>query len=131
MNKSSLGPKLQHQIKINVGHSDELIPEEPLMQFNKQQLQQCKKPRFDTKGRQIIKGKNYSIEFHDCVTVCVYNPCDEVLQIKETLSQLSNVELTKVSFQNPQSFNKQTQYNGIPSKSILKKISQLNAIQLK
>ncbi|CAD8110748.1 unnamed protein product [Paramecium sonneborni] len=131
MNKSGLGPKLLLQIKINVGQSDDIIPEEPFMQFNKQQLSLNKQQRYDTKGRQIITSKNYSIEFHNCVTVCIYDPQEEVLQIKETLSQLSNFDLTKVNFKNPQSFNKQQQYNAIPTKSILKKTNLVNEIKQK
>ncbi|CAD8201599.1 unnamed protein product [Paramecium octaurelia] len=131
MNKSSLGPKLQLQINIHKGHSDDLIPEEPFIDINKQQQSLESKQRYDTKGRQIIKGKSYSIDFQNCVIVCVYDPTEEVLQFKETLSQLSNVELTKVNFKYHESFKKQQQYAVLPAKSILKKSNQQCALKQK
>ncbi|CAD8091974.1 unnamed protein product [Paramecium primaurelia] len=131
MNKSSLGPKLLLQINIHIEDRDDFIPEEPFININKQQKSIQSKQRYDTKGRQIIKGKTYSIDFENCVIVCVYNPTEEVLQIKETLSQLSNVELTNANFKHPQSFNKQQQYTDLPIKSILKKTKQIDAVMKK
>lgn len=43
-------------------------------------------PRFDVKGRQIFEGTGYGISFDNFVTVCVFNPDEEVLSIKDTIS---------------------------------------------
>ncbi|CAD8178139.1 unnamed protein product [Paramecium octaurelia] len=121
MQKSNVGPKLLLQLNVKVGPDDDTVSDEAFSQvFNKTSLIK-EQQRYDAKGRQIGKGKNYSIEFDNCVTVCVYDPNDEVLQIKETLSQISNLDIMKVNFRNQYYINNQQQLTDYQIRPILKR----------
>ncbi|CAD8095210.1 unnamed protein product [Paramecium sonneborni] len=121
MQKSIVGPKLLLQLNIRVGPDDDIVPDESFSQVLNQTELIKEQLRYDVKGRQITQGKNYSIEFDNCVTVCVYDPNDEVLQIKETLSQLSNLDMMKVNFRNQHQNNNKQQQTDQQLKSILKR----------
>ncbi|CAD8097226.1 unnamed protein product [Paramecium sonneborni] len=121
MSKSRVGPKLLLQLNIRIGPDDDIVPDEPFCQVQNQTVLIKEQQRYDAKGRQIKKGKNYSIEFDNCVTVCVYDPNDEVLQIKETLSQLSNLDIIKVSFRNQHYINNKQQQTDQQLRPILKR----------
>lgn len=45
-----------------------------------------KTERIDCKGRPITRGSGYSISFDTFITVCVYDPIEEVICIRDTLS---------------------------------------------
>ncbi|CAD8179717.1 unnamed protein product [Paramecium pentaurelia] len=121
MQKSSVGPKLLLQLTIKVGPQDDTVPDEPFCQgFNQTSLIK-EQQRYDAKGRQIKNGKKYQIEFDNYVTICVYDPNDEVLQIKETLSQISNLDMMKINFRNQHNINKKQQQTDQQLRPILKR----------
>ncbi|CAD8210482.1 unnamed protein product [Paramecium pentaurelia] len=121
MQKSNIGPKLLLKLNIKVGPDDDTVSDEVFSQVLNNQFLIKEQQRYDAKGRQITKGKNYSIEFDNCVTVCVYDPNDEVLQIKETLSQISNLDIMKVNFRNQHYINNEQQLTEQQLKPILKR----------
>ncbi|CAK88437.1 unnamed protein product (macronuclear) [Paramecium tetraurelia] len=121
MQKSSVGPKLLLQLTIRVGPYDDTVPDEQFWQGFDQTCMVKEQQRYDAKGRQIAKGKNYSIEFDNYVTICVYDPNNEVLQIKETLSQISNLDMMKINFRNQHNMNKKQQQTDQQLRPILKR----------
>ncbi|CAD8173524.1 unnamed protein product [Paramecium octaurelia] len=121
MQKSSVGPKLLLQLTIRVGPYDDTVPDEQFCQGFDQTSIIKEQQRYDAKGRQIAKGKNYSIEFDNYVTICVYDPNDEVLQIKETLSQISNLDMMKINFRNQHNMNNKQQQTDQQIRPILKR----------
>lgn len=47
--------------------------------MRKIKYKQIRDERYDTKGRRITKGTGYSINFDTLITVCVFNPNEEVV----------------------------------------------------
>ncbi|CAD8119514.1 unnamed protein product [Paramecium sonneborni] len=96
MKSMNIGPKvLLQQNQVRQQDDEEDVPEEPSPIQIKQKIIKVIKynqPRFDVKGRQIFKGTGYGIAFDNFVTVCVFNPDEEVLSIKDTISQCTNTQ---------------------------------------
>ncbi|CAK59526.1 unnamed protein product (macronuclear) [Paramecium tetraurelia] len=96
MKSMNIGPKvLLQQNQVRQQDDDEDFPDEPSPILIKQKIIKVMKqnqPRFDVKGRQIFKGTGYGIAFDNFVTVCVFNPDEEVLSIKDTISQCTNTQ---------------------------------------
>jgi hypothetical protein len=59
------------------------VPDEPedfeTIIVRKIKYKQIRDERYDTKGRRITKGTGYSINFDTLITVCVFNPNEEVV----------------------------------------------------
>ncbi|CAD8198727.1 unnamed protein product [Paramecium octaurelia] len=125
MKTMNIGPKvLLQQNQVRQQDDEDDVPDDPSPVLIKQKIIQVIKhnqPRFDVKGRQIFKGTGYGIAFDNFVTVCVFNPDEEVLSIKDTISQCTNIQ-EQEKFHIKSSTNKKIEdfHKEIILKSILK-----------
>lgn len=84
MRHSTQGPKLILS-KANVENFDDDLPEEPdefettIVLSKKIKYKQRKDDCFDSKGRRIVFGTGYTINFDNFITVCVFDPEEEVV----------------------------------------------------
>ncbi|CAD8077867.1 unnamed protein product [Paramecium primaurelia] len=102
MRNSALGPKLILS-RTQVDDTED-IPEEPedfdtiIIEKKKIKYKEMREDRFDAKGRKIKQGTGYGIQFDNFITVCVFDPSEEVVQIKDTLSNCTNgIDQSKIN----------------------------------
>ena len=83
MRNSALGPKLQLS-RAQVDDTED-IPEEPedfdtiIVERRTIRYKSIRDDRLDAKGRQIKPGTGYGIHFDNFITVCVFDPNEEVV----------------------------------------------------
>ncbi|CAD8054522.1 unnamed protein product [Paramecium sonneborni] len=125
MRTSCLGPKLvlsRAQVE-----DQEDIPEEPedfepiIIQRKKIRYKLGRSDRYDSKGRKIAKDSGYGINFDNFITVCVFEPEEEVVQIKDTLQMCTQaIDKEKINPRLDQKFKEEQTENEVILFSILK-----------
>ncbi|CAD8142996.1 unnamed protein product [Paramecium octaurelia] len=125
MRTSCLGPKLVLS-RAQVENQED-IPEEPddfepiIIQRKKIRYKSSRSDRYDSQGRKIAKGSRYGINFESFITVCVFEPDDEVVQIKDTLQLCTQaIDKEKLNPRLDQKFKEEQTENEVILFSILK-----------
>ncbi|CAD8094163.1 unnamed protein product [Paramecium sonneborni] len=126
MRNSALGPRLTLS-RAQVDDTED-IPEEPedfetiIVEKRKIKYKAIRDDRFDGKGRLIKQGTGYGIQFDNFITVCVFDPSEEVVQIKDTLSNCTNaIDQQKINPRLDMKYKDENKGDEIILFSILKK----------